>query len=604
MKRLSALSFIIVMLAACATTPAALQEGRRLVEQGRLEEALPHFEVALREAPDRAETRIALATTRERLAARWLQEATLAAENGRRSEADALIARVLALDPANERARQLAAQARLERRRAQWYAEAEAAWSRGDADAALSRLQEILVEAPRDPAALKLRESIEASLASTQLSPDDKLGDALARPVSIEFKDASLKQVFEVLARTSGINFVFDKDVRPDAPTTIYLRRATVKEILNAVLLAHQLARRTLDDGTILIYPNTPAKARDHQPLTIKTFYLANTEAKTALATLRTILKARDIVADEKQNLLVMRDTPETIRLAGKLLAVHDLPEPEVMLDVEILEVKRSRLLDLGIRWPDLLTLTPLASATNGLLTLADIKNATARTLGASITPLSLSAGQGDTDINLLANPRIRSRNRETARIMIGDRVPNITTTATATGFVAESVQYVDVGLKLEVQPTIYLDNEIAIRINLEVSNIVDQVKTKTGTLAYQIGTRNATTVLRLRDGENQVLAGLINDAERSSANKVPGLGELPIIGRLFASRTDDAQKTELILSITPRVVRSMVRPALAHSEFAAGTEGSLRAPAADVSVYTEVVPALQPPAAEEKKAQ
>lgn len=605
MNRLVALIALLVLIAGCATTSVSMQEGRRLAEAGRLEEALPHFEAALREEPNRAEARLAVASTRERIAARWLREAEKASDGGRRAEADALLARVLALDPANERARRLADAARLERRRAQWQAEAEAAWARGDAEGALSRLHEILVEAPRDGAALGLRETIEATLATAGRAGDPELAAALAKPVSIEFKDASLKQVFEVLARTSGINFVFDKEVKTDEPTTIYLRRATVKEILNAVLLAHQLERRTLDDGTLLIYPNTPAKARDHQNLTIKTFYLANTEPKVALSTLRTILKAKDVVADEKQNLLVMRDTPETIRLAGKLLAVHDLPEPEVMLEVEILEVKRSRLLDLGIRWPDLLTLTPLGSAANGLLTLADIKNATSRTLGATITPLSIAAGQGDTDINLLANPRIRTRNRETAKIMIGDRVPNITTTATATGFVAESVQYVDVGLKLEVQPSIYLDGEIAIRINLEVSNIVDQVKTKTGTLAYQIGTRNASTVLRLKDGENQVLAGLISDAERSSANKVPGLGDLPLLGRLFGGRTDDGQKTELMLSITPRLVRGMSRPALARSEFDSGPEGSLRAPATDLSAYTEVVPppAQQTPSGEETKA-
>jgi general secretion pathway protein D len=267
------------------------------------------------------------------------------------------------------------------------------------------------------------------------------------------------------------------------------------------------------------------------------------------------------------------------------------------MLEVEILEVKRSRLLDLGIRWPDQMTLTPLPSTAGGTLTLSDILNATSRSLGAHISPIVISAGKSENDTNLLANPRIRTRNREIAKILIGDRVPNITTTATATGFVAESVQYVDVGLKLEVQPTIYLDNQVAIRINLEVSNIVDQVKTKAGTLAYQIGTRNASTVLRLKDGENQVLAGLISDAERTSANKVPGLGDLPVVGRLFGSRSDDGQKTELMLSITPRLVRGMTRPALARTEFDSGTEASLRARGPDLSAYTEAVPPPQPAA-------
>jgi general secretion pathway protein D len=131
----------------------------------------------------------------------------------------------------------------------------------------------------------------------------------------------------------------------------------------------------------------------------------------------------------------------------------------------------------------------------------------------------------------------------------------------------------------------------VAIRINLEVSNIVDQVKTKTGTLAYQIGTRNATTVLRLKDGENQVLAGLISDAERSSANKVPGLGDIPVVGRLFGTRSEDGQKTELMLSITPRLVRGMARPALARTEFASGTDTSLRGQVGDLSTFTEVVP-------------
>ncbi|MDP1653486.1 MAG: secretin N-terminal domain-containing protein [Rhodocyclaceae bacterium] len=599
MKHLSALLILLAFLTGCATTSGQYQEGRQLAEQGRLEEALPRYEAALREDPNRAELRLAVATTRERIAGQWLQQAEQAAAGGRRADADALLARVVALDPTNERARKLGEAGGLERRRAQSQVEAEAAWGRGDADAAQSRLRSILAEAPQDVAALRLREAIDASQAGHQAQvPDPKLAAALAKPVSIEFKDASLKQIFEVLARTSGLNFVFDKDVKTDQPTTIYLRRANVKEILNAVLMAQQLEQRMLDTGTILVYPNTPAKARDHQALTIKTFYLTNTDAKMAATTLRTILKAKDVVIDEKQNMLVMRDTPETIRLAEKLLAVHDMPEPEVMLEVEILEVKRSRLLDLGIRWPDLLTLSPLASVAGGLLTLADIKNASSRTLGATIAPFNLSAGKGDTDINLLANPRIRTRNREIAKILIGDRVPNITTTATATGFLAESVQYVDVGLKLDVQPTIYLDNEVVIRINLEVSNIVDRITTKTGTLAYQIGTRNASTVLRLKDGENQVLAGLISDTERSSANKVPGLGDIPVVGRLFGTRSEDGQKTELMLSITPRLVRGMARPALARTEFNSGTESSLRGQVADLSAYTEVVPpSVVPPA-------
>ena len=195
-----------------------------------------------------------------------------------------------------------------------------------------------------------------------------------------------------------------------------------------------------------------------------------------------------------------------------------------------------------------------------------------------SIDPATVTARKTDTDANLLANPRIRARNHEKAKILIGERVPNITTTATSTGFVAESVNYVDVGLKLDVEPTIYLDGDVAIKVALEVSSIISQLETKAGSVAYQIGTRTAQTVLRLKDGENQVLAGLINDEDRRSANKVPGLGELPVVGRLFGEQADDASKTEIVLSITPHIVRNIRRPEAALIEFDSGTENSLGA--------------------------
>jgi general secretion pathway protein D len=258
-------------------------------------------------------------------------------------------------------------------------------------------------------------------------------------------------------------------------------------------------------------------------------------------------------VVDEKLNLLMIRDSPEAVRVAEKLVALQDVPEPEVMLEVEILEVKRSRLRDLGVNWPNNLALTPLPSADGGQLTLNDLRNLNSSTIGATVGPVIIRANQLDSDVNLLANPRIRARNREKAKILIGERVPNITSTADSTGFVSESITYIDVGLKLDIEPTIYLDNEVAIKVTLEVSNIVDQVETKSGTVAYRIGTRTATSVLRLKDGENQLLAGLISDEDRRTADKVPFLGDIPVLGRLFGGHRNEGIKTEIVLSITPR---------------------------------------------------
>jgi general secretion pathway protein D len=167
-------------------------------------------------------------------------------------------------------------------------------------------------------------------------------------------------------------------------------------------------------------------------------------------------------------------------------------------------------------------------------------------------------------------------RNKEKARIHIGDKVPVITTTAGATGFVSESVNYLDVGLKLDVEPQVFLEDDVGIKVGLEVSNIGQQVKTTSGTIAYQVGTRNATTTLRLHDGETQVLAGLINNEDRRSSSQVPGLADLPVAGRLFQNKEDTVNKTEVVLLITPHVVRNIERPEVRQEQFNSGTEAEV----------------------------
>jgi general secretion pathway protein D len=281
------------------------------------------------------------------------------------------------------------------------------------------------------------------------------------------------------------------------------------------------------------------------------------------------------MVVDERLSMIIMRDSPEVVRMAERIVAMQDLSDPEVMLEVEILEVKRSRLLELGIQWPGQLSLSPLQSS-SAPLTLQALREISSATTQATVGSLTANARREDQDVNLLANPRIRVRNRDRAKVMIGDRVPVITTTSTATGFVAESVNYVDVGLKLEVEPTIYLAEEVAIKVGLEVSSVTKEVLSKAGTLSYQIGSRSAATVLRLKDGETQILAGLISDDSRSTASRVPGVGELPGLGRLFGSQKDDSQRSEILLSITPRIVRSIQRPDALAAEFDLGTGAAI----------------------------
>jgi general secretion pathway protein D len=216
-------------------------------------------------------------------------------------------------------------------------------------------------------------------------------------------------------------------------------------------------------------------------------------------------------------------------------------------------------------------------------------------TVSDPLVQLNAKAQNGRT--NVLANPRIRVKNREKARIHIGDKVPVITTTAGATGFVSESVNYLDVGLKLEVEPQVFLEDDVGIKVGLEVSNVSSQVKTSSGTTAYQIGTRNASTTLRLKDGETQVLAGLINDEDRRSANRVPGLSDLPFAGRLFSNNDDTVNKTEVVLLITPHVIRNVERPGVRLEQFSSGTEAEVGGAPLSLPSASNVQPAISAPA-------
>jgi general secretion pathway protein D len=410
-----------------------------------------------------------------------------------------------------------------------------------------------------------------------------KLAAQYRQPISLEFREAPLRSVLEVVAKVSGLNFYYDKDIRPDLKATVFAKNTTTEDAIRLLLVTNQLEQKILNENSVLIYPSTPQKLKDYQTLAVRSFYLTNADVKAVSNSIKTIVKTKDMVVDERLGIIIVRDTPEAIRIAERIIALQDLGDSEVMLEVEIMEVKRSRLMELGIQWPGQLALSPLQIG-NMPLTLDELRHLNSSSIQATLGSAVIKANKEDQSGNILANPRIRVRNKDKAKIQIGDRVPVITTTSTSTGFVSESVSYVDVGLKLEVEPNIYLDDEVAIKINLEVSNLVREIVSRSGTLAYQIGTRGASTVLRLKDGETQILAGLISDEDRSTANKLPLVGDLPIAGRLFGAQKDDTQRTEILLSITPHVVRTIGRPDMLDAEFESGTESSIGTPALRLS--------------------
>lgn len=507
-----------------------------------------------------------------------LTAANEALTSGDRTKAIQAYATVLRYDPVNERA--LAGQERL-RELALADDDVKAArieLKAGDFTRASEIIARALKRAPGHAGALALRREADA-LQAQQTLTSPSLSQAYKKPINLEFRDTSIKLVFDALSRTTGINFIFDRDVRTDQRTTVFLKQTSLDDAIDVILSTGQLEKKVLNPSSVLIYQNTPAKLKEYQDLVVRAFYMSNVEAKQAASMLKTVLKLKDIFVDDKYNMFVLRESPETIVLAEKLVRLYDLDEPEVMLEVEVLEINRSRLLNAGIQWSGQLTVAPLtggAFGSGGSMKLSDLKSLTSDTIGISVPSATINLQKTDGDANLLANPRIRVRDREKAKILIGDKVPVVTTTSTNT-FVIENIQYLDVGLKLEVEPEIHLRDEVGLKLSLEVSSLVSSVKTNNGSQAYQIGTRNFSSALRLKDGETQILAGLINDEDRSAANRIPLIGQLPVLGRLFGSQSDTRQKTEIVLSITPHLIRNIQRQGPAAESFWSGTESSLR---------------------------
>lgn len=591
--------FAVLLFLGCAGNPA-IKESRALLAEGRIDDSVIRLEKALRDAPDDRELRAHYFRQRDLAAGQLLIAADTERVSGRIEAAQALYLRVQKLDANNPRVRDGLAEIAARQRHETRVREAEVLLGKGDNAGAERILRNVLAENPTHGEARRLLQKLREQLTRAEV-PAQSLKSAHSKPVTLEFRDTPLKTVFEVIARSSGLNFVFDKDVKTDTKVTIFVRNTGIDEVVKLILVTNQLERKLLNENSVLVYPNTPAKAKEYQELVTRSFYLANADVKQAQALVKSLVKTKDIFTDEKLNLLVIKDTVEAVRLAERLLESLDMAEPEVMLDVEVLEMSRSKLLELGLRFPDQIgygQLQPTSNSTivnNGVTEtttnlggalaagFVDLRNRAGLTSFVSNPALMLNLKNQVGDGNMLANPRIRVKNREKAKIHIGDKLPVFTTTSTANVGVAASVSYLDVGLKLDVEPNIYLDDEVSIKVGLEVSSIAKEISGPAGSLAYQVGTRSASTVLRLKNGETQVLAGLISDEERSSANRLPGLGDIPLLGRLFSSQRDNSSKTEIVLLITPRIVRNLARPEGLSANVAAGSELSVGAPALQV---------------------
>lgn len=580
--RLTAVSLGAMLLLGGCAAQMEHRNGMGLLADGKAVEGVEKLRRASAMEPDNVGYRMDFLNQRETTLNAVLAKAEALRADGHPDAALAAYREALSLDNVNLRAR-----AGLKAVEADRKADTDAQTIERTVEAkqwslAQDQVQRALKGNPQHPRLQELKLDIDRRIEAERQGREERLAAraAFKRPVTLQFRDTPLKMVFEALAKVGNINIVVDREVKNDLRSTIFVKDASIEDALDVILLQNQLERRLLSSNTLLIYPATATKVKELAELKVRTFQLSNVDVNFMASIIKTMVKTRDVVTDVKSNSLVMRDTPEAIALAERLIAANDLPDPEVMLEVEVLEVSSSRTSELGLKLPTALTLSVPTPATGGL-TVGALRNMSRNDLLVSPLSATLNLMLQDGDATVLASPRIRSRNKEKARILVGDKLPIITNLisqqqAGQNSVVTGSIQYVEVGIKLEVESQVYGDGDVGIKLNLEVSNVTDTIQTESGR-AYQIGTRGAQTALRLRDGETQVMAGLISDSDRTSALKVPGIGQMPLLGRLFSNHSDNARKTEIVLSITPHIIRPQAVPDARDADAWSGTDGSIR---------------------------
>jgi general secretion pathway protein D len=600
-RRLLVLAVTVTLLWAggCANrdpVTAARENGR----SGNHTQAIDTLLQAAVDGDRSASVQAELLRQQELQASRRLQSFAEALRNNRLEAARQELTQLVLEQPNNSRLPAMREQLATAQRDALDFDRASSAIAQGRYDEARTQLRRVLARDPANPTARRMIVDLPAGGTADQVAAALPLPEALRRPVTVEFRDATLRNVFETLTRMAQVNFVFDKDVRGETKVTLFLRNVSLDEAVRTIMQSQNLDMRLLNGSTFLVFPRSAAKARDYVPLEARAFWLSNIDVKQASAMLRSVVKSKDIFVDERLNMMVVKDTPAAVQLASQLLQSIDVADSEVIIEIEVLEIASTKLQELGIRYPNSISygLVQLPNAGNAAGSIAGAIGNAASNISSVITrdnwtaltaqvanPLLIANLRAtDGTVNLLSNPRIRVRNREKAKFQVGEKVPVFTTQFAASALgasnaIGASTTYIDVGLKVEVEPQIYYENEVAMKVALEVSNILEQVQGPAQTTAYRIGTRQAQTVLRLRDSETQVLAGLISDSDRRNAQRIPGLGKLPVLGRLFSNESKQAERSEIVLMITPRIVRTIDRWAGSPGSMPAGTEAVTGAP-------------------------
>jgi general secretion pathway protein D len=610
---------LVTLLSGCAAGLNAFTAAEKLESEGKYDEAVLGYAEAISDNPEASEYRLRFLKASEKGAELHLAKGQVYLEKNNLDESLREFQAAIALDPAMERAKQLAA--KVQRMR----------------DALMFRLEGEAFEREH-----KLKEALRSYQRSASIYPDDTEAKAAVQrllgarktrldgydlslksqqPITLKFKEAKMKDVFAIITQLSGINFIFDEGVK-EQNVTIHLEKATFNQAVEVVTGMFKLGRKVLNDSTVILYPKTPDKQKNYEELVVKTFYLNSLDAKKAVNLLRTMLQLKKIYVNEESNALVIRDTPETIAVAERILDANDVPAAEVLLEVEIIELSKKNQEKFGLALSryaisavfdhnnsfllDSLSGTVTTGDNTGTV-VAPPKNLLPFDLGSfhgfhTVPNATFNFGKALANGETLSNPKLRVKNREKAKFNVGTRVPITTTSTTgSTSGYSVNVQYVDVGVKMNAEPTIQLNNQITLKVGLEVSSIINKEKvgTEGATTVVTIGTRNLDTVLDLKDGETTIIGGLIQDTKSKSKNKIMFLSDIPVIGALLTDRDDSTDKTELILAITPRLIKGVTIPDEESTQFWSGRDDEPSTASPYVSFTEE--PEFAAPATKEK---
>jgi general secretion pathway protein D len=499
------------------------------------------------------------------------------------------------------RARRLAAAGKLEEALVEYQLASELNPSNSEVQAELldTRKQLRAKVAIREDGKTRLESLIAQSL-ETPL-PGAMLPTGVKLPDSLVFRDAGSRDVYSAIGKFTNLSVLFDPAFR-DQPMSIDLRGVSLEEALAAVSTTTRNFWRATSANTITVIPDTAAKRREYEEEIVRTFYLSNADLKETIDMLRIVVDARRLSSITATNAITIKDTPERITAAGKIIAAIDKARPEVIIDVELLEVNRTHMHEYGLQ-----VASPSSSPTGingqvdinqeGGISLRALTNLTqADVLLTNLPSLYYRLLKSDGATRILANPQLRTSEGIAAQARFGERVPVPVTTFApiAAGGVQTqpitSFNYEPIGVNIDITPRTHHDDAVTLNLKVELSAISG---TGFGGLPT-FGSRSINTVIRLKDGETNMLAGLIKDEERSSLASIPGLGDIPVIGRLFGYNKKETLETDIILTLTPRIVRVLNLTAEDLQPFRMGRDAG--APVTDISPLPIPLPLPQRP--------